>query len=289
MQDPQGVGEQATASVTTATPSKRPPVPWPQAGAFVVWLCAVSAVLALEASGAFVFPGMRWPPLPSFMLMFGSVAGVIVAVAACAPRLPGKGLYLVLVPFVFWTWVGVIGEPAPGLGPSLVVTASLLLAGSIVGSVIGSGVIHAGHMLLAAYVTTIADAVSVLSEKGVSAAVVKSKPLLALLAISWPVPGYPDIAPVLGIGDIVMTTVYVTASRATGLSVRRTLLAMIVGYGAVFVGLWFTNRALPALPFLAVAFVVLQPSVWKLRQEDRRPALVGAAVITLAFAAMALR
>lgn len=270
-------------------PSKRPPVPWPSGAAFLVWLCAVSAALALEASGAFVFPGLRLPPLAGFGLMFGSVAGVVVAVAACVPRLPGKALYLAAVPFFFWTWIGVIGEPEPGLGPSLVVTAALLLVGSLVGSVIGSGVLHAGHLLLAAYVTTIADAVSVLSEKGVSAAVVKSKPLLALLAISWPVPGFPDIAPVLGIGDIVMTTVYVAASRATGLSVRRTLLAMIVAYGAVWAGLWVTERALPALPFLAVSFVIFQPSVWKLRQEDRRPALIGAVVITLAFVAMALR
>ena len=95
--------------------------------------------------------------------------------------------------------------------------------------------------------------------------------------------------PLLGIGDVVLTALYLAAARHLGLGVRKTVAAFALAYALTFGAVALLGQALPALPLLAVAFVAVHPAVWRLRPEDRRPALVGVVITTAVFVALAFK
>ncbi|MCA9581428.1 MAG: hypothetical protein KC416_06505 [Myxococcales bacterium] len=254
-----------------------------------LWIAVVLGAASLQALSFFVFPSVPMPPALGFAFTFGSVTLCVVAASATVPRLLPRALIGLAFPLGLLAFAWLARDQNLGIGPALLVTLGLLFAGTLVGSVIGARVQHPGHLLLVAYVSMIADVYSVSSETGVTAQIVENKPLLSILAISWAFPGVPDLTPVLGVGDVVMTALYLVASRSLGLSVRRSVVAMFLGYVGVFFALLILQRPLAALPFLGVAFVLLQPACLRLRKEDRRPALVGAILVTVAFVVLALR
>src|SRR5690606_36203541 len=126
------------------------------------------------------------------------------------------------------------------------------------------------HLLVATYVSSIADVLSLWSSSGPTSYVVSNEPLLSLVAISWPVFGDGSIAPMLGFGDVVMCALYAVATRALGLSVGRTVFALAAGLIAVLGALVLTASPLPALPFLGTAVVAAQPRAWSFQPHERR-------------------
>ncbi len=242
-------------------------------------MCTTSGALLLLALGAYVAPGLDLEPVLAGLFVFGSVAGVVLAVAATVPALPWKALAFLVVPVGSLAAAALLAREGAVLAPALLAAFGLLTAGTLLGGTIGSHIEHAGHLSLVAYVSAFADLSSVMSEGGVTAQIVAHKPTLSLLAISWPLPGTNAIEPVLGVGDIVMAALYLSAARRHGLSVRRTLVAFSGAFVALFVVLVVGERALPALPFFSLAFLGAHPSVLRIREDERRAATAGMVIV----------
>lgn len=251
------------------------------------WTLTVSGALLLLGLGASFAPGMEVAPELAALFVFGSVAGVVLAVAATAPALPWRALALLAAPAALLAAAHVLWGGGAAVGAAMLTAAALLFGGTLLGAVIGGQIEHPGHLSLVAFVSAFADLSSVMSKGGVTAAIVENKPVLALLAISWPVPGTDAIAPVLGVGDVVMAALYLSAVRRHGLGVGRTLAALGAAFFALFVVLFVGERALPALPFFSLAVLAAHPSVLRIRPEERRAATAGM-LIVLALAVYSL-
>ncbi|MEZ4254944.1 MAG: hypothetical protein R3A78_04390 [Polyangiales bacterium] len=223
-------------------------------------------------------------PLLGFAVSFACVVASVLGVSASAPKFPPRALGGLAVPVAVLAaaragWLGLAGVPDFALVP---VAVSLLVAGTLVGATIGGRVQHAGHLSLVAYITSVADLASVLAPQGVTAQIVASRPTLAVFAISWAIPGHDALEPILGVGDVTMTALYFLAARNLGLPLRRTWFALLIGYVAVLLVLVVGQRAVPALPFLGVAFVLAHPVTFRIRAEDRRAAVLGVVLASAA-------
>jgi len=169
----------------------------------------------------------------------------------------------------------VYGGALPELVAGGLVAALLLGAGALTGAFIGGRIEDPGHLALVGWVTTLADLYSVFSPRGVTAHIVSSERLLSVLTISWAIPGHDVMAPVLGLGDIVMVGLYLCAARALDLPLGRSLAGLAAGFAAVLGALLLLEEAVPALPFLAVGFLAAHPRCFRLRPQDRRAAAQG--------------
>jgi len=251
---------------------------------WLAWLAVPGGTAGVLVASSFVAPVVPVPPAVGFVVAFALVAGAMIASGWLVPLASPRALVWVVVPGVAVGLLAWTGHASAGWPAAAVVAASLLVGGALAGTVVGSRIQHAGHLLVVAWVSTLADAYSVLSASGVSARVVESAEWLPLLAVSWPIYGTDAIEPVLGVGDVVMVALYLTAVRRHGLRERRTVVALAVAFAAVLVALFASGIALPALPFLGVAVVAVHPEARRLRPEDRKPALLGVAVLTVLFA-----
>ncbi|MGF1466741.1 MAG: hypothetical protein ACFCGT_11470 [Sandaracinaceae bacterium] len=255
------------------------------------WAAARALAGLLLLVGAAVAPHVpAVDPRLAYIVAFVVVVGTVLLASACTPRLTARGLLVVGVSAAVLAAVGALGSALPGVVPALVVTLALLAGGTAAGGVIGRAVQDAGHLLPVAVLSALVDAGSVFHPQGVTAQVVRSETMVHLLALPWALAGTPDVVPILGVGDIAFTALYVAASRRHGLSVRRTLVALAAGYAATLAVLVVTGMPLPALPFLGAAVVVAHPEARRLRARDRRTAAIGiGAVAVLVLALLLLR
>ncbi len=247
------------------------------------WILATTAVLVVDIAVAAVAPALPFAPIAGFGAAFAMVAGAVLLVGALAPAASPKGAIALIAPLGV---IVAVGWWSPrGMVGALAVVGALLTGGSLVGGIVGAGVKHPGHLLVVAWVSSLADLYSVLSPHGVSAHVIRSQAALSLAALSWPIPGTPDISPVLGVGDVMLSTVYLVVARRHRMGIARMVIALTVGYAATFVALLVCQRALPVLPFLAGAVLLIVPGARKLQAKDRRTAFIGMGIMTILFAA----
>jgi hypothetical protein len=222
----------------------------------VAYACAYAGLVAVTLGAAL-------QPVPSRRRLAATVAVTVAVVVLAALLRP----------------LGVAGSIAVGL--------VLLAGGSTIGAALGAGVAHAGHLLPVAVVSALADAVSVLHRSGPSATIASDGEVAALFALPAPVPDLGWV-PILGVGDVVFTALYVAAARRHGLGVRRMLGALGLGYAATLLAVVELARALPALPFLGLALVLLVPEARAIPLAERRTAwsvMLGCGVATLALLA----
>ena len=225
-------------------------------------------------------------PHLAFAIAFISVSAIVLGVARFAPQLPGRLLLLVALPIFGLFVLGISGSTPTDLTAGAATMACLLAAGSLVGAAIGARIQAPGHLLVAAYVSSLADLYSVLAPSGPSARLVQAEALLPVVAIPFPMigsggNGLGELVPILGAGDVVMTALYLAATRVHQLPIVRATVALATAYGFVLVGLFIMETALPALPALGLCFVISQPRTWRLPKPDRSKALVGCIVLTL--------
>lgn len=244
------------------------------------WLATIGAVAAAQALSWVLAPHAPMAPVVGAVLAFASVCASVVVVAWATPAFRLRALTWLVLPALVLGAVSSMGERAMGIGFAVAVAAALLAAGTLAGGAVGARIQHPSHLLVAAYASSVADLFSVLSPSGVSAQVVESEQLLALVAISWPIFGDGAIEPLLGFGDVVMCALYVVATRGLGLPVRRTIVALGAGFAAVLIGLLLAPVPLPALPLLGAAVVVAQPRTWRFRAGEGRTALLALALLT---------
>lgn len=256
------------------------------ARSFVRW---IGTACAFGVAMCVVGLAFRHVEVPGFANYASSIVGVTAATVltcAVAPKLPRAALVYVLVAVAALEIVATYHPSASSMWAAFVVMVSLLLGGSTIGTVIGRAIQHAGQLFVVGVVFTLADTFSVFHPAGPSAVIVSAGPsLISFLALPWPVLGSNEFAPVLGVGDVVGAALFVGASRAHELPVRRTVVALAVGLVATMLIVWWTELPIPALPLMSLAVLSVQPAARRLRKEDRKPALIGVLVLAVLYAA----
>lgn len=211
------------------------------------------ALLGLQAVGASV-PA---PPLLAFAFSFSAICGFALGCARSCPLLKPRALLGLIGPLACLAVVASIGTGTPV--QAAIVLPALLIAGTLVGNVVGSAIEQAWHLSFVALVSSLADAASVLHPSGPSAAIVESDRALSLLALPFAFLGTSDTPPLLGVGDVVFSALYVAAARRHGLPARRTLVALSIAFATTMIVVVALELPVPALPFLGLAMVIAHP------------------------------
>lgn len=254
---------------------------------------AVLRALAAPAMLALVAPAMRIAPFVAIALAFltASTAIVIGTVAAPVARLH--------------SWRNVLGTLAAGMVlmasgyllsragqravswevlSGLVGSAGVLLAGTAVGSAVGSRIVHPGHLVAVALASSAADIWSVHAPEGVTRALAETpdSALQRLLTVSVAVPPsrVPDAA--IGFGDVVFAALYLAASARHGMPRRRTALAIAAGLAVAGAAALVFERPIPALPSIGAAVVLAQPRARAIARGDGGPTLVAGLLLAIA-------
>jgi hypothetical protein len=248
------------------------------------WLAVVGFCAALLVAASLVAPSVDLGAMGAFVVGFCAVAGSALLTALAIPRVPPRLLLLVLVPLGVLAIAASLGGE-PRLDVAVSVTAALLLGGSLVGACVGRAVEHPGQLLFVAVVSSAADIFSVFHPKGPSGAIAESEAALSLLALPWPLLGTGELAPFLGVGDVIFTALYVGAARKHGLSLPRTTLALALAYMLTMLAVLLLETVVPALPLLGLAMVLAHPEARLPAERDRvRGFVVMALVVTTVLA-----
>jgi hypothetical protein len=177
-----------------------------------------------------------------------------------------------------------------GLTPALLwfVSLAVLTTGGLVGGYIGSLLEYPGMLMVVAYVAAFADCFSFFHPNGLTANVLTNPKALALLTVPFPILGTEYVASLVGIGDVTFVALFVAGTRATGLSVIRTAIALAVAMLTVSVLVELGGAPLPALPFLGGAVVLVHPEARRLPREHTRRIAANLAVVTLVLGGLLL-
>lgn len=198
-------------------------------------------------------------PILAYFVGFSCVVLATLGVALGVPEQRTAGRVVAGAGGVLWG----AGALAPTTGgyawPALCVLAGLLILGTGLGAAIGRRIQEPAHLLFVALVSGVADTLSVVQPGGISKAIAEEPAALALLALPWPLLGTSEIAPLLGVSDVVFASLYLHAARTHGLSVPRTWLALAVAFAATAVLVVLTERTIPVLPLLGLGVVAVQP------------------------------
>lgn len=224
------------------------------------------------------------------LVVFGGAASVTVAAlaiaAACYPAAAwrlGAGLGAV-VTLGALAWLGVASVAA-----AVAVDTALVAAAWAIGTSIGRRIEHPGHLLPACVVVACADAASLVSRFGPTHAIAESERALSVVAVAFPVPGTSDVAPALGVGDLVFIAIVFGAVAAHRLSLVRAALLAWLGTLAAGAASAFFEAAVPALVPIAAAVVIGIPEARKVRPRERRAAslamVIAASVASAVIAA----
>jgi hypothetical protein len=180
-----------------------------------------------------------------------------------------------------------VWQPTP-LVTVLLVDSALVGLSWALGCTLGRRVQHASHLLPACVVAASADIVSLLSPEGPSHAIAESERALSVLAVWFPVPGGPALAPALGVGDLLFMALALGVARTHALPYARCVAACAAGTALSGVAAAYFGRAIPALVSIAAMLVLALPPIRRLRRSDRTVA-VGSMLIagTLALATLA--
>lgn len=210
-------------------------------------------------------------------------AGLLLLVPPAVTALPsagsdradlvlGGGLALALVLGASWPLLDVpLPRPVYALVILAAATAGLLatvgewagaelaaktIAAVLLGAVLGRQVLAAWWLLLFAGVILAIDAWSVFL--GPTRRLVEEAPeALGYFLLPLPALGGPAAAGGLGVSDLILLTFFAAGAARTGLRLRASFVAMGVSLVIALAVVSLTSRALPALPFLATAFVAV--------------------------------
>ncbi len=252
------------------------------------WLFSLAVSVLALAFSAVVAPSLPLPPLVAFALGFTCVVASALGAALLAPTKIQRRETLWLLPAIA-ILAAVQGSGALGLPAAIGVALALLAFGSVLGGFVGGSIEHPGHLVFVVVVSSLADTFSVAHPSGPSALIANAPKALALLAISWPMFGTEQIEPLLGVGDVVFTGLYIAATRAHGLPLRRTVIALGLAFLVTMATVISTELPVPALPFLGVAMLIAQPAARRPPERDRTRAIVVVCAISLLFLGLLAR
>lgn len=219
-------------------------------------------------------------PLAAYAIGFAFVAGSAIAVGQACPRVHRRTLWLLVLPISALALIGQHSSPGAALAAG--VAAALLCGGSLLGTIVGREVEHAGYLVFVAVVSSAMDLVSVFHPTGPSAMLATSARAMSLLAVPWPMLGTSQIEPFLGVGDVVFTSLYLAACRRHGLAQVRTVFALALGFVATALTVIVLERPIPALPLLGAAVVGIHVEARHPPAADRARGVIVAALVVLA-------
>jgi hypothetical protein len=223
----------------------------------VAYLVGFGCVVTSALGVALFVPSERWP-------------GLVGGAAACCAML--LGAYM-----------------PPSVSAAACVLVGLLVIGTGLGAVIGRRIQDPSHLLFVALVSGIADTLSVSQPGGISKAIAEEPRALALLALPWPMLGTDDVAPLLGVSDVVFASLYLHASRTHVLPVLRSVLALFAGFAATAGLVLLLQRPIPVLPLLGASIVLAQPRARAASAQDLRRGAWVLAALALVIATVFLR
>lgn len=258
-----------------------PPVSSPTLPSLQKWLGAIALAAIWLSLWASLAPHVPAAPLIAYAFAFLSVGAMALLVGSVAPV--GRVALALAVPAAAGLFalhrVGVHGAPA-----AVFVQTCLLTLGTAVGAAVGSRIEHPGHLLFVVPISALADIVSVQHPQGVSAVIIADEATLSVLALPFAMLDTHAIDPLLGVGDVVFIAMYVAVARMHQLSRFRTLAGLAAGLIATGVAVVVSGEAVPALPALGAAMLVVHPKARHPRSEDRRAGLAGLGLVALAAA-----
>lgn len=215
------------------------------------------------------------PPVFAYLVGFACVVASTLGVAWFVPAKGWAGLTGAAIGLA--AMAAAVSSPDDEL--ALCVLAGLLLLGTTLGAWVGRRIQHPSHLLFVALVSSVADILSVTQPGGISKAIAEAPRALALLALPWPLLGSGEIAPFLGVSDVVFASLYLHASRAHVLPMLRSLIALSLGFAVTAALVLLFLRPIPVLPLLGLSIVLAQPRARAASAEDlRRGAWVLAAL-----------
>lgn len=263
-----------------ASPTDRPAHRW------AWWALSIGLPAIALVTAAWVAPRIPVSPVAAYVAAFACVGASMLGAARAAPYLRAKHLALLIAPAVVLAIVGATRPPILLAAP--LVTASLLLAGTTAGGVVGGAIQRAGHLIVVAIVSSLVDVFSVLHPEGPTQNVLQVERAVALLILPWPMLGTSDIRPILGVGDVVFAALYFAACEKHGLPMIRTATSLVIALALTMLTVLVTGIGIPALPFFGAAIVLAHPRARRLEGKERKQALFGvlflAALIGLLFA-----
>lgn len=236
--------------------------------AWVRWSAVVLGFAALLAVASWLAAGLHISPIAAYVVGFTVVSASSIAAGFASPRFSGRALVLLLAPACTLAALALYAQGV-GLTEALAVTVALLLGCSLLGTVIGGAIEHPGQIIFVAIVSSAADVFSVFHPSGPTAAIAQSEVALSVVALPWPMLGSPNIEPFLGAGDVVFAALYAGCARRHDLALGRTALALSLGFGLAMFAVVVLEQALPALPFLGLMMVVLEPACRRPPERDR--------------------
>jgi hypothetical protein len=255
----------------------------------VAWAVSLASTAAVFRAVSATAVHVAASPLLAYALGFGCVVVATLGAGVFAPRTVRTVLPIIVVSSCGLGYAYVTNPREPGWPFAVAVTIALLAAGSSLGALVGARIEHAGHVLFVASASALADVFSVFAPSGPSHAIAKSETALRLAALSWPMIGSNTIEAFLGVGDVVFTALYLATAQRHGLSLRRTLLALALGYCAAMLVVLGLQVPVPALPLLGAAMLVAHPEARRPPAADRRRGLVALSVMAAVFLVLLLR
>jgi hypothetical protein len=217
---------------------------------------------------------------------FTLVVICVLAVAITAPSQPRLCAGLAIGALAGLVLVQRVGT---ALGGGLGVFVALLALGSALGTWVGASIEQPGHLLFVAIVSSVADMFSVTHPDGPSAQIARQPEALALLALPWPMLGMRHAAPLLGVGDVVFTSLYWSAARRHHLPLKRTLFALTCAYFVTVVAVLATARPIPVLPLLGASMLLAHAAARTPHSHDRKRGLWLMTALAVGLAVWVLR
>ena len=219
-------------------------------------------VAAWAALFGLAFIASPWVPqtptatMISFGLVFSAVGGVVIFAAAGAALVSTDWRAVGLITLVGGVAIACGSQIEGGLS-ALLIGAGLILAASSIGARLGHEVLEASYLWPLVIVALGADIWSVTSPEGVTRQIIGDglPPGVSMIILTLPVPGL-GLSPVLGIGDVLFSGLLLGAVTCLGLSMRRAMLGLAIGFVCCLAGLFIWAVPLPALPFIGLACVI---------------------------------
>ena len=241
------------------------------------WFCGLGLSISSFQLTAWLAPYSFVSSQLAFCCGFGAVAASAIGVSAATPTSRRTCGAASLGAALAWFGVTFVGADT---FRGAAILAVLLAAGTAIGAWVGAGVEQPGYLLFVAIVSSIADLWSVGDPAGPSAQLVQHRETLELFALPWPMLGTREVASLLGVGDVVFTSLYWSAARRHGLSLRRTFVALAGAYVVTALVVVVAARPIPVLPLLGIAIVIAHPAARRpYGQQARRAAWLVAACI----------
>jgi hypothetical protein len=191
-----------------------------------------------------------------FALVFAAIGAIVLIASAGAATHRAEWRQVALLLGLSVATIA-IGAQLPDHPSAVLMGAGLLLGAAALGARLGWEVQSATYLWPLVLVALGADIWSVTTPEGVTNQMMEDglPPGVPLIILTLPVPGV-GLSPILGIGDVLFTGLFLGAVVRLELSMRRALIGLSAGF-LICMGLLIALALpIPALPFLGLAGVI---------------------------------